>query len=205
MCKIVNKTINGFEYEYKVDEKDRPLEVYRLNKDGSKDFVCLYEYYGDILKHFKREDGYESDRDIVDGKVVRDYDNLGNEIKFKYDDNGNIIEKIINTKTRQETHYFEFDDLNRLIKSQTGNNYIKTYEYFGNTTNIKFTEDSMGMQYEYYEDGKVKSHRDLTNGVSYTMEYFDNSDIVKKYIDNMGNVIEYNEDGTIKNVTESNK
>jgi YD repeat-containing protein len=203
MCKIVNKTIGGFDYEYKMDEQDRPLEIYRIKQDGTKKFVCSYEYYGDILKHYKREDGYESDREIVNGKVVRDYDNQGNEMKFKYDDRGNIIEKVINTQARQETHYFEFDDLNRITRMQVEGGYTKTFTYHGDTEHIKHTEDSMGMEYDYYENGRVKSHRDRTNGIAYSMEYYQNSDIVKRYIDNKGNIIEYNEDGSVSNMTKT--
>lgn len=200
MCKILNKSIGGFDYEYKLDEKDRPIEIHRLRKDGTKEFVALYEYYGDILKYYKREDGYESNRDIVDGKVVRDYDNQGNEIKFIYDNRGNIIEKIIDTQSRKETHYFEFDDLNRLTKMQVAGGYTKSYTYYGDTNNIKHDEDSMGMEYDYYENGAVKSHRDKTNGISYSMEYYDNG-VVKRYVDNIGNIIDYNEDSSIKSIT----
>lgn len=202
MSKIIKQTMYGYDYEIEVDERDRPLITYRIEKDGSKSFVCSYEYYGDIIKSFKREDGYETNRDIVDGKVVRDYDNKGNEICFKYDDRGNIIEKISNTINKKGTEYFKFDELNRLIESSNDSGYVKKISYYDDTENIKHTEDSLGMEYDYYINGNIKNHRDKTNGISYTMEYYDDNS-PKFYADNRGTVIEYNIDGTIAKMVKS--
>lgn len=205
MSKIIKQTMYGYDYEIEVDEKDRPLLAHRIEKDGSKSFVCSYEYYGNIIKSFKREDGYESNRDIVDGKVVRDYDNKGNEIIFKYDDRGNIIEKTSNTASKKGTEYFKFDELNRLIESSNDSGYVKRISYYNDSDSIKHTEDSLGIEYDYYENGNIKSHVDKTNNISYTMEYYD-VDMPKRYVDNKGTIIEYDKEGKItKMVKPENK
>ena len=51
MSKIIKQTMYGYDYEIEVDEKDRPLLAHRIEKDGSKSFVCSYEYYGNIINN----------------------------------------------------------------------------------------------------------------------------------------------------------
>lgn len=205
MSEIITKKVNGVNYKYVMTDDGKPQEIYIINNDGTEEFVCSYEYYGDIIKRYVKSDGYESNRDIVDNKVIRDYDNRGNLIEYKYDNNGNILEKKI-TRTETNIEQYEYDDLNRVIKiTSDTTGYWKKTEYYDDTETPKYTIDSFGIEYGFDRNKNVIAHSDPNSGLSYKMTYYEGTNIVKSYTDNANNTIYYDKEGNIIDMEELNK
>lgn len=198
--------------EYKYDDKGNELEIITSNSDGSTEHTTSeYEYYNN--GKLKKEVGFNNDGSII--------------FSCEYDDNGNVLNMIINLYGSQQTEY-EYDENGKKTKGKvtlySEDNSISSvteYEYdvYGNEVKeiyILYNDDDSELYayeseyyYEYNDDNlplkKSCDYADNTGRSICEYEYDTNGNKVKETdnsYDADGSIIsssicEYDADGNI--------
>lgn len=129
--------------------------------------------------------------------MIYERDFSGYKYHYKYDENGNKIYSIDNTKL--ETWY-EYDDAGNLIRFYDSDGYETRYEYNENNQCIHMIDvynNPIEEWYEYDDAGNM-IHRKTSNGLEEFLEYDDNGNKIH-YRNNSGveYFYKYNSDGRL--------
>lgn len=138
----------NFDREGKLFQKD----VYKNNENG-KPFE-MNSYINDTLFH-KVITKYDSKHNVIERCTYRENGNLEKEEKYKYNENGDLIEKII---TNSDIG-FEYID-GKLSKAPLSERYTYTYDDKGNQIEEQLISNKSNARgvYEYDSEGnKIKS------------------------------------------------
>ncbi len=157
--------------------------------------IDAYDFKGRKAKHFEYN---------TLGQVVRKEDINSGEVNYTYDLNGNLNSSI---DSLGRERYFEYDNLDRLIKTYVNGELISEnfYDSYGGGTSCRESFGSYGflcevkdylyntsIKYLYDAKGRTKKVFEYINGDEYVTEYsYNEADDVTKIIMPSGDVVEY--------------